>query len=64
MPSEDDAREINDYDFRADGNDAERGARKVVRRLLRDFVAERKNEMAELIKIAEPFVEAGQAACA
>ena len=64
MPAEDDAREITDYDFPADGNDAERGARKVVRKLLRDFVAERKNEMAALIKLAEVFVEAGQAACA
>ncbi len=64
MPDENDAREINDYDFPADGNEAERSARKVVRKLLRGFVAERKSEIAALIGVARPFAEAGQVACA
>ncbi len=64
MPDENDAREINDYDFPADGNEAERGARKVVRKLLRGFVAERKSEIAALIGVARPFAETAQAACA
>ena len=64
MPDENDAREINDYDFPANGNEAERGARKVVRSLSREFVAERKSEIAALIGAARPFAETGQAACA
>jgi hypothetical protein len=64
MPDENDAQEINDYDFPAECNDAEREARKVVRPLLRDFVGERRGEIAALIKVAEQFIEAGDEACA
>jgi len=63
MPNEHDAREINDYDFPADGTDAERQARKVVRGLLREFVAERRGEIKKLVDATEPFLEHGHAAC-
>ena len=60
---ENEAREINDYDFPLGGSDDQRGARKVLRTLLRAFVADRKREIDALADVAESFADAGHEAC-
>jgi len=62
MPNEDDAREINDYDFPADGCEAERAARKVVRKLLREFVAEQRLAIKTLMEVTKLFIDAAETA--
>lgn len=62
MPSEDDFHEIHDYDFPSDGNEEERGARKVVRRLLGNFVSERRKEIQGLLQMSGAFIKASEAA--